>query len=198
MNCCAPTGPGPRCPSLQPATWHRYHPMPSWSGQTPTSSPCMDCWTRPRTCLETTTIRMGSKCSTPPTIMAKTCFSRMPPSGRCLSGRKPPTATGWGWTTWRRWKGCCLSSARAQVGQARPAASPGAVQTALPQNLEGAGRGCCGSGEAGGGRFTAVRVGCPGRILARRLRARRAGARRVTQTKLGHECKRSKRGAGRI
>lgn len=79
-----------------------------------------------------------------------------------------------------------------------PRRLPGAVQTALPQNLEGAGRGCCGSGEAGGGRFTAVRVGCPGRILARRLRARRAGARRVSQTKLGHECKRSKRGAGRI
>lgn len=48
MSCYVPMGPGLRCPSSQPATWHRYRLMPSWSGQTPTSSPCMDCWTRPR------------------------------------------------------------------------------------------------------------------------------------------------------
>nr|XP_031539100.1 melanotransferrin isoform X2 [Vicugna pacos] len=114
MSSCVPMGPGPRYPSLQPATWHRYRPMPSWSGQTPTSSLCMDCWTRPRTCLEMTTIRMGSKCSTPPTIMARTCFSRMLPSGQCLWERKPRTMTGWARTMWRLWKGCCLSSARAQ------------------------------------------------------------------------------------
>ncbi|VCW66614.1 unnamed protein product [Gulo gulo] len=67
-----------------------------------------------RTCLEMTTIRMASKCSTPPTITAKTCFSRMPRSGWWLLGRKPPTGTGWAPPMWRLWKACCPSSAQVQ------------------------------------------------------------------------------------
>nr|XP_015300315.1 PREDICTED: melanotransferrin [Macaca fascicularis] len=69
-------------------------------------------------------------------------------------------------TTYRDWLGLdyvaalegMLSEQCSGAGRAGPPRRlPGAVQTPLPQNLEGAGRGCCGSGEAGGGRFTAVR-----------------------------------------
>lgn len=120
-----------------------------------------------RTCLEMTTIRMGSKCSTPPTTMAKTCFSRMPPSGWCPWEREPRTVTGWAPTMWRLWKECCLSSAQAQVGQLqkprtagfaphreRVGAFPGHHSEPFTQNLE------CTEGHSGS--LQTIKVKCPG------------------------------------
>lgn len=118
-----------------------------------------------RTSLEMTTIRMGSKCSTPPAIMAKTCFSRMPPSGWYLWEKRRHIVAGWAPTTWWLWKGCCLSSAQAQVGRAgrvtphrRVGTIPGHPPKPFSPNLEWT--------EGRSASLQTIKMKCPERVFS--------------------------------